>query len=159
MEQFLRKYVKNDLGRHIKKKLIEGNFEIHIKINGWMFIRIYMKQSMKVWLLYFFIHHWENYIRSLNTNPNNLLRYDENFVAGFYPDLEVPLPNYLILSPFPLPEQTGKLVSIRENMIYNSKLIISLFQFSYWVPISYDFIIWSRLINTYKKFRLEHPPK
>jgi hypothetical protein len=50
-------------------------------------------------------------------------------------------------------------MNIRKNMISSSKLIISLFQFSYWVPIPYDFIIWKRIIDNYNRYKFEHPPK
>jgi hypothetical protein len=51
---------------------------------------------MKNWLSYFFTHHWKNYVASLNSNISNLLTFEENFVAEFYPDPPVNLPEYLI---------------------------------------------------------------
>jgi Skp family chaperone for outer membrane proteins len=47
MEQYLKRFVKQELAQHIRKRLQEENFKLQGKISGWRFIRIILLYSLE----------------------------------------------------------------------------------------------------------------
>jgi hypothetical protein len=156
MEYYLRKHCKSNLASSIKKRLEAGNFEIKARINSWLFVRIYLIHTSKNWLTFFFITNWNSFIEEHNLKP---ITFDWNFVANTYKDPEIEIPEYRVLAPFFLPSQTNNLIKFRKSQLSNFNIMISLFQLSYWVPISSDFIKWRTTVNNYNKFIIENTPK
>jgi hypothetical protein len=115
--------------------------------------------STKNWFIFFFFHSWKKFIKNNIKKHSLLITFEEDFITKAYPNPKVELPSVLTLSNFRETKQTKTWEVIRFNSIISSKLMISLFQFSYWIPMSYDFIIWRRLTENYIRYKHENPPK
>jgi hypothetical protein len=133
-----------------------GKFEIKARINGWILIRIYLIHTSANWLSFFFTTNWKTFIRENTFIP---ITFDWKFVASVYHDPEIDIPEYRVLAPFLCRAQMNNLIKLRKNQVFNSNIMISSFQFSYWVPISPDFIKWRTTVDNSNKFIIESIPK
>jgi hypothetical protein len=139
MDHYLRKYEVKNMAINIRKRLETGNFDVKARINSWSFIRIFLLHWLKNWFNFFRINYWK---MSLKENILTPITFNWNFVDKTYPNPIADAPEYQAIAPFPISARIKNLNKIRIDQILSSRLMISLFQFSYWVPISPDFIDW-----------------
>jgi hypothetical protein len=157
LESFLKIYAKKNVAVDFKVKLAKDYFTIKTRIQGWELVRFFLLYSTENWLIPFFIHHWNKFMEKYIQIIPQLITYEEDFAAKASPNPKGDLPVVSVPLNSESIKQTKLLVNIRCNSIANSKLMISL-SIQLLGSISYDFIIWKRLIGVYNKYKFEHPP-